>query len=36
MQLEPTQAEYDQAYQDAAEFVRVTLTLILAEAHPAS
>jgi len=35
-QLEPTQAEYEQAYQDAAEFVRVTLALIPAEAHPAS
>ncbi len=34
--LEPTQAEYDQAYQDAEEFLRVTLTLIPAEAHPAS
>ena len=34
--MEPTQAEYDQAYRDASEFVRVTLALIPAEAHPAS
>jgi HEPN domain-containing protein len=35
VQLEPSQAEYAQAYQDASEFVRVTLALIPAEAHPA-
>ncbi len=35
-QMEPTQTEYDQAYQDAAEFVRVTLALIPAEARPAA
>ena len=35
-EMEPTQAEYDQAYRDASEFVRVTLALIPAEAHPAS
>ena len=34
--MEPTQAEYDQAYQDASEFVRVTLSLIPAEAHTAA
>jgi HEPN domain-containing protein len=34
--LEPILTEYDQAYRDAAEFVRVTLALIPAEAHPAS
>lgn len=34
MQLEPTQAEYEQAYQDAAQFLSVTLSLIPAEAHP--
>ncbi len=36
MQMEPTQAEYEQAYQDASEFVRITLALIPAEAHPAA
>jgi hypothetical protein len=35
VQPEPSQAEYDQDYQDASEFVRVTLALIPAEAHPA-
>lgn len=35
MQLEPTQAEFEQAYQDAAQFMSVTLSLIPAEAHPA-
>ena len=35
MQMEPTQAEYEQAYQDAAQFMSVTLSLIPAEAHPA-
>ena len=34
MQLEPKQAEYEQAYQDAAQFMSVTLSLIPAEAHP--
>lgn len=36
MQMEPTQAEYEQAYQDASEFVSVTLALIPDEAHPAA
>ena len=35
-QLEPSQAEYDQAYQEASQFVGVTLALIPAEAHSAS
>lgn len=35
VQLEPTQAEFEQAYQDAARFMSVTLSLIPAEAHPA-
>ena len=34
MQLEPTRAEYEQAYQDAAQFVSITLSLIPVEAHP--
>ncbi len=34
MQMEPAQAEYDQAYQDASEFVSIALALIPAEAHP--
>lgn len=34
-QLEPTQAEFEQAYQDAAQFLSITLSLIPAEAHPA-
>ena len=33
-QLEPTRAEFEQAYQDAAQFMSVTLSLIPAEAHP--
>ncbi|MGI4788017.1 MAG: HEPN domain-containing protein [Janthinobacterium lividum] len=35
MQMEPTKAEYEQAYQDAALFMSVTLGLIPVEAHPA-
>ena len=35
-QLEPSQAEYDQAYQEALQFVGITLALIPAEAHPAT
>ncbi len=35
-QLEPTQAEYDQAYQEALQFVGTVLALIPAEAHPAA
>ena len=35
MQLEPTRAEFEQAYQDAAQFLSITLSLIPAEAHPA-
>lgn len=34
--LDPTQAEYEQAYHDASQFVAITLALIPAEAHPAS
>ncbi len=34
-QMEPTQAEYEQAYQDASAFFSVALALIPAEAHPA-
>jgi HEPN domain-containing protein len=33
-QMEPTQAEFEQAYQDAAQFVSIALALIPAEAHP--
>lgn len=33
-QLEPTQAEFEQAYQDAGQFLSITLSLIPAEAHP--
>jgi HEPN domain-containing protein len=33
--LEPTQAEYEQAYQEASQFVSITLGLIPTEAHPA-
>jgi hypothetical protein len=36
MQMEPTQAEYEQAYQDASEFISVTLALMPAETHPAA
>ncbi len=36
IRIEPTQAEYEQAYQDASEFVSITLALIPAEAHPAA
>ena len=32
--LEPTQAEYDQAFQDAGEFLRLTLALLPPETHP--
>ena len=35
MQIEPMQAEYEQAYQDASAFFSVALVLIPAEAHPA-
>jgi HEPN domain-containing protein len=35
-QMEPTQAEYEQAYRDASEFVSIALALIPAEAHPAA
>ena len=34
IQLDPTQTEFEQAYQDAAQFMSVTLSLIPAEAHP--
>ncbi len=33
-QMEPTQADYDQAYQEASQFLSITLALIPAEAHP--
>lgn len=33
-QLEPTQAEYNQAFQDAGEFMRLTLALLPPETHP--
>lgn len=36
IQIEPTQAEYEQAHQDASDFMGVTLALIPAEAHPAA
>ena len=32
--LEPTQVEYEQAYQQASQFVAITLALISSEAHP--
>ena len=32
-QMEPTQADYDQAYLEASQFVSITLALIPAEAH---
>ena len=35
-QMEPAKAEYEQAYQDASEFVSIALALIPAEAHPAA
>ncbi len=34
VQMEPAQTEYEQAYEDASEFVSVALLLIPAEAHP--
>ena len=34
-QMEPTQAEYEQAFQDASAFFSIALTLIPDEAHPA-
>lgn len=35
-QLEPAPAEYEQAYEEASQFVGITLALIPAEAHPAA
>jgi len=36
VQLEPTLAEYEQAYREASQFVLITLSLIPAEAHTES
>lgn len=33
-QMEPTQADSDKAYQEASQFLSITLTLIPDEAHP--